>query len=136
MDFFKQLGHRDRAPTSAITHDRRSERTTDELIGICRGILADGAVSRPEAAFLSGWIERNSDFVDTFPFNHLWKCLPQQSEPARFRYAMARPTIVCVCRRDAIASRGLRAIQRAIGTIDPCPHVGYARSGFGQTNTD
>ena len=71
MVFFKQFEHHDRAPTSAITRGRRSERTTDELIGICRGILADGAVSHPEAAFLSGWIERNSHFVDTYPFNHL-----------------------------------------------------------------
>lgn len=71
MGFFKELIHSDRAPASGITHARRLERTTDELIGICRGILADGAISRPEAAFLSEWIERNSEFVDTYPFNHL-----------------------------------------------------------------
>lgn len=71
VGFFKQFQHSDRAPISSITHDRRLERTTDELIGICRGILADGAVSHPEAVFLSGWIERNSHFADMYPFNHL-----------------------------------------------------------------
>jgi BRCA1 C Terminus (BRCT) domain len=68
MGFFKQT---DRAPSAAMTSGRRLERTTDELIGICRGVLCDGHVSRPEALFLNNWIERNSAFVDTYPFNHL-----------------------------------------------------------------
>jgi hypothetical protein len=68
VGFFRQT---DRAPSSLITRGRRTERTTDELIGLCRGILCDGSVNRTEAAFLEQWIDRNAPHVDQFPYNHL-----------------------------------------------------------------
>jgi hypothetical protein len=71
MGFFKQAEHCDRAPARGITQGRRVDRTSDELVGICRGILADGAINVPEAKFVSGWIERNAECLDVFPFNHL-----------------------------------------------------------------
>ncbi|HEX7112733.1 MAG TPA: hypothetical protein VF216_09835 [Mizugakiibacter sp.] len=39
-----------RASSSAgITHSARRDRSTDELIGICRGVLADGAINQDAA---------------------------------------------------------------------------------------
>jgi hypothetical protein len=38
---------------------RLRESRTDELIGICRGVLADGAIVAAEVAFLTDWLERN-----------------------------------------------------------------------------
>jgi len=65
----------DRAPSAGITSKRRQDRTTDELVGICRGLLADGHVSQQEAEFLKGWIERTSEFVGSYPFSHIYKVL-------------------------------------------------------------
>ncbi|GAB2791492.1 BRCT domain-containing protein [Dyella kyungheensis] len=60
------------APSAAVTHTWRHSRSVDELIGICRGILADGAVNRSEAAFLLDWLERHREFAETFPFSTLY----------------------------------------------------------------
>ena len=38
---------------------RLIDRATDELIGLCRGIAADGVVSVEEARFFAKWMERN-----------------------------------------------------------------------------
>jgi hypothetical protein len=38
---------------------RLRDSRTDELIGICRGILADGVLVYEEARFLLDWLERN-----------------------------------------------------------------------------
>jgi hypothetical protein len=40
---------------------RRSERSIDELIGLCRGVLADGYINDAEVAFLVQWIESSKD---------------------------------------------------------------------------
>lgn len=68
-------GSTDRAPRGAITLGRRTERATNELVGLCRGLLADGHVCQMEAEFLKGWIERNVFFVSEYPFNRIYGLL-------------------------------------------------------------
>ncbi len=68
-------GFFNRAPSPAITWERRKDRATDELIGICRGLLADGATDTLEASFLKGWIERNEEFSRIEPFKSLYRRL-------------------------------------------------------------
>jgi len=65
------------APVSAIAARQREGRDTDELIGLCRGILADGAVNAAEAAFLLRWLEGNRLVRDAFPFNVLYPRVAQ-----------------------------------------------------------
>lgn len=60
------------APSSAITFDRRGDRDGDELIGICRGILADGTVNKLEGKFLLGFLRRHDEFHDRYPFSILY----------------------------------------------------------------
>lgn len=60
------------APVAAITAQRRGDRDGDELIGICRGILADGAVNKAEADFLLGFLRRHDEFHDRYPFSVLY----------------------------------------------------------------
>lgn len=50
----------DSLPTG-LNRNRRQTRTADELIGLCRGLLADGEVNVAEAKFLADWIARNRD---------------------------------------------------------------------------
>jgi len=49
-----------------------ADRASTELIDICRELLADGRVDQTEAEFLKEWIERNSDFVGTYPFDLIY----------------------------------------------------------------
>lgn len=65
----------DRAPGANVTISRRTERTANEMVGICRGLLADGHVNQQEAEFLKGWIERNAPFVKEYPFAQIYRVL-------------------------------------------------------------
>lgn len=44
--------------------DRISSRQMDELIGIARGIAADGLLNQPEVEFLQKWLAANLDISD------------------------------------------------------------------------
>jgi hypothetical protein len=65
----------DRAPVGAMTGARRADRASNELVGLCRGLLADGYVSQMEAEFLKGWIERNAQFTGVYPFDRIYSQL-------------------------------------------------------------
>jgi len=47
-------------------------RKIDELIGVCRGMIADNATNMQEAQFLLKWIEANSHVAEHYPFNILY----------------------------------------------------------------
>lgn len=54
-------------------HQRRLEgRSADELIGLIRGVLADGAVNQAEAEFLEHWMRANANYLQTWPFDQLY----------------------------------------------------------------
>ena len=48
---------------------RIQDRLIDELIGICRGVIADGVIDEREAIFLGQWIENHREVADKWPVN-------------------------------------------------------------------
>jgi hypothetical protein len=56
---------------TAFNATRRSERSTSELIGLAKGIIADGEVSRPEFGMLLSWLEANPEATFYYPGNVL-----------------------------------------------------------------
>ena len=52
---------------------RLNERMIDELIGLCRGVLFDGAVSELEASALLRWMEANREISQQWPANILYR---------------------------------------------------------------
>lgn len=52
---------REAAPSPGMTRQRRTDRDVDECIGICRGILADGAVNQAEIQWLLDWLNRHRE---------------------------------------------------------------------------
>ncbi|MCB1693133.1 MAG: BRCT domain-containing protein [Pseudomonadales bacterium] len=54
------------------TTTRIQDRSIDELIGICRGVIADGVVDEREAIFLGQWIENHRDIAERWPVNILY----------------------------------------------------------------
>ena len=59
-----------RAKSTAI--NRVQDRLIDELIGVCRGVIADGRVDESEAIFLGQWIENHREIADRWPVNILY----------------------------------------------------------------
>jgi hypothetical protein len=49
--------------------NRLTERSTDELIGICRGLTVDNVVSEEEAGFLKSWLSSYRDAANSWPGN-------------------------------------------------------------------
>lgn len=50
---------------------RRVDRSVDELLGLCKGIAADGKVVQAEAEFLQNWLLANVEIMNTWPANVL-----------------------------------------------------------------
>lgn len=47
-------------------------RSIDELLGICKGVIADEIVCQAEASFLLNWLEANQHVAKEFPANVLY----------------------------------------------------------------
>lgn len=47
-------------------------RQIDEMIGLVKGVLADGVVCQKETEFLLGWMETNKAVIDQWPANVLY----------------------------------------------------------------
>ena len=50
----------------------RTVREVDELIGLCKGIIADGIVNLEEARFLRSWLESNRESREIWPCSVLY----------------------------------------------------------------
>lgn len=48
------------------------DRLIDELIGICRGVIADGKVDEKEAIYIGQWIENHREIAEKWPVNILY----------------------------------------------------------------
>lgn len=59
-------------PRRLASERRAATRNMDELIGMCRMVLADGAVDDHEARFLLDWIEKNYLASQEWPGNVLY----------------------------------------------------------------
>lgn len=71
MSIFSRSVSKDRAPSRKMCATRIEDRTIDELVGICRGILFDAEVNSAEAQALRDWLLRNADNVDEYPYSIL-----------------------------------------------------------------
>lgn len=124
------------APAAAMTRAKRQDRSIDELIGICRGILADGEVNKAEAIFLLDWLERHREFAGAFPFSTLYP---------RVRDALQDGVLDQDEQRDLLAAlsatvggeiavpHGSNSLSTELPFDDPCPGIYYAAHLFVMT---
>lgn len=129
----------DRAPTGSITLARRADRAVDELVGLCRGLLADGHVNQQEAEFLKGWIERNADFVGMYPFDRLYRQLTEIMRDGFLDHDESADLMDTLVRfvggetHDAAAETA--SLSTALPLDDPEPVIVYPGSLFVVTGT-
>jgi hypothetical protein len=62
---------------------RRAERDLSELLGLAKGLLADGVVTEPEADLIRQWVSGHPDAVDQWPVNMLHARLQCMYEDGR-----------------------------------------------------
>jgi len=58
---------REGQPLPLLNRGNRQRRTIAELLGLAKGIIADGVVSSAEVAFLRDWMRANPEAIDTWP---------------------------------------------------------------------
>lgn len=51
---------------------RLNDRKIDELIGLCKGIIADGSIAEAEAEFLQQWLQNNKEVRNHWPANVIY----------------------------------------------------------------
>ena len=61
----------DAQPAPDFNASRRIDRGIHEMLGLCRGVLADGVVSVDEALLLMNWMESNPDLTQQWPASAL-----------------------------------------------------------------
>lgn len=59
-------------PAAAINHKKRAERDVTEILGIVKGLLADGVVNDEELQFLIDWGRQHPDSVRRWPGSALF----------------------------------------------------------------
>src|SRR5690606_8944761 len=59
----------------ALNWERRLDRGMDELIGLSRGILADGLIVREEAVYMLDWLRRNEPVRNDYSGKILYEAL-------------------------------------------------------------
>ncbi|MCC7202407.1 MAG: BRCT domain-containing protein [Nitrospirae bacterium] len=67
----KNLGPHGQPINRNFSAKRLTNRTIDELIGLCKGIQADRILHDSEARFLAHWLNLSREIVDTWPANIL-----------------------------------------------------------------
>jgi len=125
------------APDSRMTHSRRLDRSTDELIGLCRGILADGAINISEARFLDEWLRRHAEFATSYPFNVLVERLHdalkdgvfEPEEEAQLLEALSK----LVGGETQHEESGAHSLSCALPLDDPAPAIVYPDHAFAVT---
>ena len=61
--------------TERLSRARFDSVDIPELIGLCKGVLADGTVNLLEAKFIFKWLEDRSDVLRTWPADELYEIL-------------------------------------------------------------
>ena len=46
-----------------------------ELIGLCRGVMADGTINLAEAEYIQQWLGERSNLIDSWPASELYSLL-------------------------------------------------------------
>jgi hypothetical protein len=115
-----------------LTSERRvATRNMDELIGMCRMVLADGHVDDTEANFLLNWIESHFHAKDAWPGNMLYE---------RLSHAMVQGHIDPNEESELLEVLGKvsggppvmsqPSVSGAIPFDDPPPHIVYQNQRF------
>ena len=69
-----------RSVTERLNRARLESRDISELIGLCKGVLADAVISYQEAFFILQWLEEHRIIVDVWPASILYRSLDNMLE--------------------------------------------------------
>jgi len=69
--------------TQRLSEARFNSIDIPELIGLCKGVLADGTINLMEAEFIQSWLDGRSDVLQSWPADELHALLALVLEDGR-----------------------------------------------------
>ena len=122
----------DGQPDPIYNRRQRESRDTNELLGVVRGILADGHVADSEIVFLAKWLLTNEELATQWPFSRLVDRLAAVLARPRGLTRMSAPTFTRSCRRlSGTPRRGiLRNTPTTFPLTKPEPEIIFDRNEF------
>lgn len=116
----------------AFSAARLNDRKIDELIGLCRGVLADGALSIEEAQFIQVWINRNKEISNHWPANVLYARLEKALSDGHLDFEEERELISTLMELTGEPSATVQAQSNSSGLplCDPPPDVMFYGEAF------
>ncbi|MCE5270803.1 BRCT domain-containing protein [bacterium] len=70
-------------PPAQINAARVGDRTADELLGICKGLMADGVINQQEALYLKTWLTSNREYTDSWVVRRIDSRVSQMLEDGK-----------------------------------------------------
>jgi len=117
---------------SGINHRRLVDRQTDELIGICKGILFDGMVSYDEANNLFIWFEANPKSRHAWPGKQLYLSLRSMLSDGQLSSDDEKQLLILLSNiigLPSVLNSGNNASTQ-LPLCDPAPTVLFNQKGF------
>lgn len=71
------LRDHDEALAKRFSGERLGDRKVDQLLGLCEGVIADGAVNQQEAEFIHNWLRMNAEIQDKWPASIIFSRLSE-----------------------------------------------------------
>lgn len=125
------------APSGRMTYRRRLGRTIDELVGLCRGIIADGEVNQSEVEFLQQWLYANREFVNEHPFREIYAVVESalvdgvlDADEERDILATVHGLPGNVGGGGSLAARGATSTSSSLPLCNPPPAVTFEDRAF------
>lgn len=119
------------------SHKRLNDRAIDELIGLSRGMAADGIVNQAEAEYLKQWMEANVSYCEDRLVNQLYcrvqemlvdKILDRQEQQELFQ-------LMKMFTGDVNPGEVARNLSTSLPIDDPPPPVEFPTMSFCLTGT-
>lgn len=123
---------KDGQPNAAIRAGARHDREMDELIGLCKGVVADGLVNQAEAEFLGQWLRMNKETADEWPANVLLPRIRSMLIDGRLttdEEGELLSLLLKVSGGDA-AKLGAHSLSTGLPTNNPPPIVDFSGRSF------
>ena len=123
---------KDGQPNPLFNWRARTVREVDELIGLCKGVLADGVVNQSEALFLQGWLETNRNSRDVWPGNVLFPRIQMMLEDGTLDATEERELLrilMSVCGNNPVPLNA-HSLTSSLPLDDPPPSVVFPKNTF------
>jgi NAD-dependent DNA ligase len=122
----------DRARLGRFGGKRLDDRKVDQLIGLCEGVLADGAVNLSEAQFIQQWLMNNVGIADRWPANVIYGRLCEYLEDGLLdeqEEAVLLDLLMDVCGMPADRSKS----SARLPLCEPAPDIEFSDNHFVMT---